>query len=190
MFVLGQKSSRNAYCFQFPCWQSSAFLCDCKGIIGNADSTVSSWAPRQPPSEQRALQWLAFARQCTGHHLNSCSWDLPAFATAADDLACSPPYRVPLSHFNVIFHEASIAAPQVLQALNGSLVALTKAAGNVLAGNKRAGAAATTAVSECLGIGVVRSVDPVKQLLYILTPTPLKLLQQATTLEVIMKHVV
>ncbi len=145
--------------------------------MGNADSTVSSWAPRQPPSEQRALQWLAFARQCTGHHLNSCSWDLTAFATAADDLACSPPYRVPLSHFNVIFHEASIAAPQVLQALNGSLVALTKAAGN-----RRAGA---TAVSECVGIGIVRSVDPAKQLLYILTPTPLKLLQQATTLEVI-----
>ncbi len=153
--------------------------------MGNADSPVSSWAPRQPPSEQRALQWLAFARQCTGHHLNSCSWELPAFATAADDLACSPPYRVPVSHFNVIFHEASIAAPQVLQALNGSLVALTKAAGDALAGNKHAGAAATTAVSECLGIGIVRSVDPVKQLLYILTPTPFELLQQATTLEVI-----
>ncbi|DBB09307.1 hypothetical protein WJX82_006257 [Trebouxia sp. C0006] len=148
------------------------------------DSPVSSWAPRQPPSEQRALQWLAFARQCTGHHLNSCSWELPAFATAADDLACSPPYRVPVSHFNVIFHEASIAAPQVLQALSGSLVALTKAAGDALAGNKHAGAAATTAVSECLGIGIVRSVDPVKQLLYILTPTPFELLQQATTLEV------
>ncbi len=153
--------------------------------MGIADSTVSSWAPRQPPSEQRALQWLAFARQCTGHNLNSCSWDLPAFVTAADDLACSPPYRVPLSHFNVIFHEASIAAPQVLQALNGSLVALTKAAGNVPAGNTHA---ATTAVSECLGIGIVRSVDPAKQLLYILTPTPLKLLHQATTLEVTVKH--
>ena len=149
--------------------------------MGNADSPVS----RQPPSEQRALQWLAFARQCTGHHLNSCCWELPAFATAADDLACSPPYRVPVSHFNVIFHEASIAAPQVLQALSGSLVALTKAAGDALAGNKHAGAAATTAVSECLGIGIVRSVDPVKQLLYILTPTPFELLQQATTLEVI-----
>jgi len=173
MFVLGQKSSRNAFCHQFSCWQFRAY------------STVSSWAPRQPPSEQRALQWLAFARQCTGHNLNSCSWDLPAFVTAADDLACSPPYRVPLSHFNVIFHEASIAAPQVLQALNGSLVALTKAAGNVPAGNTHA---ATTAVSECLGIGIVRSVDPAKQLLYILTPTPLKLLHQATTLEVTVKH--
>ncbi|DBA97526.1 TPA: hypothetical protein ACH3X1_015224 [Trebouxia sp. C0004] len=158
--------------------------------IGNdiQDSTVSSWPPRQPPTEQRALQWLAFARQCTGHHLNPCSWDLPAFVTAADELASSPPYRVPLSHFNVIFHEASIAAPQVLQALNGSVVAVTKTAGDALAGNTRAGAAATIAVSECLGIGIVRSVDPAKQLLYILTPTPLKLLQQATNLEVIKMH--
>lgn len=174
----------------FPCTlacklQQGAGCLHSLNLLRDAGSTAPSWAPRQPPSERRALQWLAFARQCTGQQLSPCSWDLPAFATAADDLACCKPYRVPLSRFKVVFHEANIAASQVLQALNGSVVALTKAADDDLRGSSHIGAATHAAASACLGIGVVRSVDPAQQLLYILTPTPLDLLQQATSLEVI-----
>lgn len=147
--------------------------------------TACSWAPRQPPSEQRSLQWLAFARQCIGQNHTQGSWDLPAFAAAADDLAAYPPYKVPLSHFNVVFHEASIAAPQVLQALNGAVVALTMAVSKDKADGSNGNNTATeAAASMCLGIGLVRSVDPDKQMLYVLTPTPLNLLEKATTLEV------
>lgn len=154
-------------------------------VIDIAGDTACSWAPRQPPSEQRSLQWLAFARQCIGQNHTQGSWDLPAFAAAADDLAAYPPYKVPLSHFNVVFHEASIAAPQVLQALNGAVVALTMAVSKDKADGSNGNNTATeAAASMCLGIGLVRSVDPDKQMLYVLTPTPLNLLEKATTLEV------
>lgn len=147
--------------------------------------TASGWAPRQPPSEQRALQWLAFARQCIGQTCHNCSWDLPAFAAAADGLAAHPPYKVPLSCLQVVFHHASVADDQVLQAINGAVVALTRPAERLQSGHKGSGKAGRhAAVPVCLGLGIVRSVDPAGQLLYILTPTPLQDLQQATTLEV------
>ena len=63
---------------------------------------------------------------------------------------------------------------QVLQAVNGAVVGLTRAA---------SGSGSKTAVSECLGIGVVRSVDAAEQMLYILTPTPEHLLPEVTMLE-------
>ena len=116
-----------------------------------------------------------------------CSWDLPAFAAAADGLAAHPPYKVPLSRLQVVFHHATIADAQLLQALNGAVVALTKPAEKPQhkgMGTNAAAAAAPNAPSACLGLGIVRSVDPDKQLLYILTTTPLEHLQKATTLEV------
>ena len=156
-------------------------LCLCAG-------TVPGWALRQPPSEQRALQWLAFARQCTGQAASPCSWDLPAFAFTANGLAAHPPYKVALASLQVICHHARMADGQVLQALNGAVVALTKPAEKMQSGSgvwmDSAAAAATGAPSVCLGIGIVRSVEPDKRLLYIVTPTALQDLQQATTLEV------
>ena len=146
---------------------------------------ASGWAARQPPSEQRALQWLAFARQCIGETSVHCSWDLPAFAAAADGLAAHRPYKVPLSRLQVVFHHASIANDQVLQAVNGAVVALTKPAERLQSSEKGSSKAGShAAVPVCLGVGLVRSVDPAGQLLYILTPTPMQDLQQATTLEV------
>ena len=136
----------------------------------------SGWAPRQPPAEQRAVQWLTFARYCLGQHNSHCTWDLAAFAAAADGLAALPPYKVPLSSVRVVFHHASIAQGQVLQAINGAVVGLTK----VVAGSDKG----QEPVSDCLGVGVVRSVDVVEDMLYILTSTPAHLLPETTTLEV------
>ena len=70
---------------------------------------------------------------------------------------------------------------QVLQAVNGAVVGLTRAASG--SGSK------TAAVSECLGVGVVRSVNAAEQMLYILTPTPEELLPEVTMLEVRLDHV-
>ena len=81
-----------------------------------------------------------------------------------------------------------MADGQVLQALNGAVVALTTPADKLQSGIggvcMDSVAAVTGAPSVCLGVGIVRSVDPAKQMLYILTPTALQHLQQATTLEV------
>ena len=60
--------------------------------------------------------------------------------------------------------------------MNGAVVGLTRAASG--------SDSKTTAVSECLGVGVVRSVDAAEQMLYILTPTPEQLLPEVTMLEV------
>lgn len=80
-----------------------------------------------------------------------------------------------------------MADDQVLQALNGAVVALTRPADKLQSGMGLCMDSVSTvsgAPSVCLGFGIVRSVDPAKQLLYILTPTALQDLQQATTLEV------
>lgn len=117
-----------------------------------------------------------------GQPCSPCSWDLPAFAAAADALAAHPPYKVPLSQFQVVFHHARIPDAQVLQALNGAVVALTKPAEEP---KTAGGEGDQTGPSVCLGIGIVRSVDPAKQLLYMLMPAgPLHDVQQATRLEV------
>lgn len=140
---------------------------------------MTGWVPRQPPAEQRALQWLAFAKQCLGQ-TNSCTtWDLSAFATVADALASRPPYKAPLSHFTVVFHHAKLAAPLNPQALNGAVVAFTKAVADANADDS-----AEAAPSVCLAMGIVRTVDAAKGLLYILTPEPLDVIKQADTIEV------
>ena len=145
---------------------------------------VTGWVPRQPPAEQRALQWLAFAKQCLGNS-NACStWDLPAFATVADALASHPPYRVPLSNFRVVLHHAKLAAPLVPQALNGAVVAFTCAASNDTISSGSSLDSAEAKASWCLAIGIVRTVDAAKELLYILTTAPLEVLKQSTTIEV------
>ena len=81
-----------------------------------------------------------------------------------------------------------MADGQVLQALNGAVVALTKPAEKLQFDSgipmDSAAAATISAPSVCLGIGIVRSTEPAKQMLYILTPIALQHLQQATTLEV------
>lgn len=123
-----------------------------------------------------------------GQATSPCSWDLPAFAATADGLAAHPPYKVPLSRFQVVCHHAHMADGQILQALNGAAVALTTSADKLQSGSgdvcMDSAAAVTGAPSVCLGVGIVRSVDSAKQMLYILTPTALQHLQQATTLEV------
>lgn len=144
----------------------------------------AGWVPRQPPAEQRSLQWLAFAKQCLGSSNTCITWDLSAFATIADAIASHPPYRAPLANFRVVFHHAKLATSLVPQALNGAVVAFTAPATDAAADGEADIQAADTAPSVCLAMGIVRSVDPAKGLLYILAPVSLDVLQQATTIEV------
>ena len=130
------------------------------------------------------MQWLAFAKQCLGRDSSPITWDLPAFAAVADALAAHPPYTVPLAHLTVVFHHAKVAEHLIPQALNGAVVALTSPAAAAATKDSSAGPSAEAVAAPCLAVGIVRSVDPVKGLLYMLTPAPMGVLKQATTLEV------
>lgn len=130
------------------------------------------------------MQWLAFAKQCLGQDSSSNRWDLPAFAAVADALAAHPPFKVPLSHLKVIFHHAKVAEHLTPQALNGAVVALTAPVAATVTQDSSATTSAEAVAAPCLAVAIVRSVDPAKGLLYMLTPAPLDVLKQATTLEV------
>lgn len=109
---------------------------------------------------------------------------MAAFASTADALALHPPYRVPLSHFKVVLHHAKLAESLSPQALNGAVVAFTAPASQASA-DEHAGVESDEAPpSLCLAVGIVRSIDAGKGLAYVLTPVPLEVLKQATSIEV------
>ena len=184
---------------------------------------------RLPPTESRALNWLAFAKACCGE-----TWDAPAsqcdstaFSQAADQLGAQVPYRAACSdltlqvgacpkmlpactttsetaqsvsgcrchgqapmlassichgclhcHIHVnqdldwlvqVLH-MHVEPEQVPQIANGSVVGLIASRGGSADGS--------VAQQRCLGLGIVRSVDPVQDFLYLLTPVPAEQLQQ------------
>lgn len=114
-------------------------------------------------------------------------------------LAARRPRRVPWRAVQVRVMNGSVTPSLVLHAINGALVGLvamptqhqemegeggTSSSGDGVDPGIRAGLTclAETPLAPCVGLGIVRSVDVQKQVLYVLTPEPLEVLRQVSVL--------
>ena len=106
--------------------------------------------------ERRNMQWNSFAMQC-------CSGTDTAVESRGRDigtrLAFQLPYVVPLDSLHVSCTHSIIRKEQLMRVLNGSVVGLC------IQNSKKK----QTAVMECVGLGIVRSVNVATRMLYILT---------------------
>ncbi|EDO26402.1 predicted protein, partial [Nematostella vectensis] len=108
-------------------------------------------------------------------------------------LTCGPssltsyvPYKVPWNHMTVAVVHTEVPRSHVLMSLNASIVGLavsssTKASGDLEQSEVKVLHKAPHSL-ECLGLGIVRNVDPVNKLFYILTPVPLDVLKRVNIL--------
>eukprot|EP00850_Spirogloea_muscicola_P018399 SM000168S02598 [mRNA] locus=s168:116210:119879:+ [translate_table: standard] len=137
---------------------------------------------RAGASEMRALRVLAQLGQavCPGQEVltSPLPWKEPAaFSAVAAALVQHRPYVVPTSAVRIIHLHAAAPPSESLAILNGSLVGL-----GVLAGTTMIDVSVETAMHTCLGIGLVRAVDPGRGELLIVTPLPLAELQRVDVL--------
>ncbi|KJE96214.1 hypothetical protein CAOG_06569 [Capsaspora owczarzaki ATCC 30864] len=103
-------------------------------------------------------------------------------SSVAESLLHLVPYAVPWSAVQLRVMHAEVPPSQVLFAFNVSVVGLLKHDDSALAFDLGEFSAtspqilASTPQSPCIGLGIVRGIDPVNQLFYISTPVPLALL--------------
>ncbi|GAB4817782.1 hypothetical protein N2152v2_004828 [Parachlorella kessleri] len=151
------------------------------------------------PVESRALQWLAWARQCvaTMRVSRNVSAGTPqqeeqqqqeagqiaatavaaAGAELADGLAALLPFVVSMDDVCVEVLHGSVLPSQLPRALNGALVGLCSAPA------QHASEDPAGQPPPCLGLGFVRAVDARKRLLYVLTDLQEEELEQVATLQ-------
>lgn len=131
-----------------------------QAVTGRHSSTYSA-------VERRNMQWNNFAMQCcpastdaatkwTSNH--SQQRDCPA-ADIGTRLASQPPYVVPLDSLEISCTHGIIQKDNIMRVLNGSVVGLC------IQNSKKK----QTVMEECVGLGIVRSVNVATRMLYILT---------------------
>lgn len=135
-----------------------------------------------PAVEQRALHWNAFAEACIAcGRNNDCVSNLEEgghdldYDSVGDRLAAAVPYEVAFSDVCVNILHAQVPTSQFAFVLNGAVVGLMTSS---VAPLKAEGPAV------CLGLGIVRAIDPDLKKIYVLTPLKEDVLQRVSVLGV------
>eukprot|EP00884_Botryococcus_braunii_P005046 jgi/Botrbrau1/14542/Bobra.0212s0009.1 len=135
-----------------------------------------------PPGEQkrvsgpeaRSLLWLAYWRSCLGQPPTVGGWGAPAFAAVATGLVHERPFQIRRSDIQISILHSWVHPSEQLRAVNGALVGLLRCPEHASPRKEHdaavGGRDAEDQLPQCLGIGIVRSVDVSRGLLYILTP--------------------
>ncbi|PIA62360.1 hypothetical protein AQUCO_00200394v1 [Aquilegia coerulea] len=111
----------------------------------------------------RDIRIIAYFRQCLASDL-----DISSRKELAHALASHPPYEVPLSSIKVTHLYCQVPSSESFHALNASIVGLA------VTSAKSTNSEACT--PWCVGLGIVRGIDVSKDLLYVLTPVPQRVL--------------
>lgn len=110
----------------------------------------------------RDLRIYAYFRQCIPSEMDICTFKELGLA-----LASHPPYEVPFSSVRISHLHWQVPSSEVFRSLNATIVGLAVSAQSL---NSEA------CTPWCVGLGIVRGVDVSKDLLYILTPVPQRVL--------------
>jgi polynucleotide 5'-hydroxyl-kinase GRC3/NOL9 len=134
-----------------------------EAVTGRHSSTYSA-------VERRNMQWNSFAMQCCPAYTtkegveSSSEYYYSQQRDSADigtRLASQPPYAVSLDALEIsCTHSSSIQKDQIMRVLNGSVVGLC-----IQNSTKKK----QSVMEECVGLGIVRSVNIATRMLYILT---------------------
>lgn len=136
-------------------------------------------------TDQRTLAVLSYfsriklrARHCSsseGH--NSC---------APISLLSCVPYCVPWSQVAIHVMHSEIPWNQILYSINASVVGLAESSSDQIYRREQCDNSpfffANNPITECIGLGIIRNIDPLKRVLYVLTPLSLDALQRVNTL--------
>lgn len=145
------------------------------------DTSVTRFAA----SDQRTLALLSYFSQTklnTSAHtasegLRSCS--------QTSLLSCVP-YTVPWSQVAIHVMHTELPWSQILYSVNASVVALARVSSDQIyhreEENNLPSFLMENPITECIGLGIVRNIDPAKRVLYVLTPLSLDALHQVNTL--------
>ncbi|XP_022136987.1 polynucleotide 5'-hydroxyl-kinase NOL9 [Momordica charantia] len=103
----------------------------------------------------RDLRIMAYFRQCFPRDCN-----ITTIKELAHALASHPPYQVPTSSIKIRHLHCQVPSDQIFYSLNATIVGLAICSEN------------SENLSWCVGLGIVRGIDTVKGLLYVITPVP------------------
>ncbi|XP_078342508.1 uncharacterized protein LOC144628299 [Oculina patagonica] len=143
------------------------------------DSSTSKFSA----SDKRTLALLSyFSRTKTNNRLSGPCEDSSSL-TMASLLSCIP-YRIPWSCVAIHVMHTEVAWNQVLYSINASVVGLAQTRSDQMyrEDDNAPFYFKESPITECIGLGIVRNIDPVNRLLYVLTPLSLDTLRQVNTL--------
>ncbi|WCJ36006.1 Polynucleotide 5'-hydroxyl-kinase NOL9 [Euphorbia peplus] len=113
----------------------------------------------------RDLRIMAYFRQCFSSSLN-----ITTIKELANALASHPPYQVPLSSITIRHLHCQVPRTEIFYSLNASIVGLAVSSEQL------------DSVPLSVGIGIVRGIDTLKGLLYMITPVPPCILEKVDLL--------
>ncbi|CAM8919212.1 unnamed protein product [Rhodiola kirilowii] len=119
------------------------------------DSSNRSILVQKDASLLRDLKIMAYFRQIFPSNMS-----ITTIKELAQALTSHPPYQVPVSAVKIKHLYCQIPASEVFYSLNASIVGLAISSED------------SETSPHCVGLGIVRSIDTIKQLLYVLTPLP------------------
>ncbi|KAK2384945.1 polynucleotide 5'-hydroxyl-kinase NOL9 [Trifolium repens] len=113
----------------------------------------------------RDLRLMAYFRQCLPSDSN-----ISTIKELAHSLTSHCPYHVPIASVKIRHVQRKVISSQIFHSLNASIVGLaveSEGPGNL---------------PWCLGLGIVRAIDTVKGILYVITPVPFDSLKKVNLL--------
>ncbi|KAL1810288.1 hypothetical protein ACET3Z_027278 [Daucus carota] len=113
----------------------------------------------------RDLRIMAYFRQCFPSETN-----ITTIKELARSLAAHPPYEVPLSSVKIQHLHSQVPSSEVFYSLNATIVGLAVSSED----NDR--------LPSCVGLGIVRSIDTQKKIIYVITPVPHNTLEKVNLL--------
>ncbi|KAL5722453.1 hypothetical protein ACHQM5_005971 [Ranunculus cassubicifolius] len=116
----------------------------------------------------RDLRIKAYFRQCFPENMEF------SFKELAYALCSHPPYEVPISSVKITHLYGQVPSSEIYRGLNASIVALAVSSTKSTDGEP--------STPWCVGLGIVRAIDLSKDLLYILTPVPQRILAKVDLL--------
>lgn len=110
----------------------------------------------------RDLRVMAYFRQCFPSDMK-----ITTIKELSRALAAHPPYEIPISSIKIKHLHCEVPKNEVLYSLNATIVGLAVDSENF---------------PDCMGLGIVRAIDTLKHVLYVLTPVPKSSLQKVDLL--------
>lgn len=103
----------------------------------------------------RDLRIMAYFRQCFPSNMN-----ITTIKDLAHALASHPPYEVPVSSIKIGHLHCKVPSSEIFYSLNATIVGLAVSSED------------HENLPFCVGLGIVRGIDTLKGLLYVITPVP------------------
>ncbi|KAL8118271.1 polynucleotide 5'-hydroxyl-kinase NOL9 [Apium graveolens] len=103
----------------------------------------------------RDLRIMAYFRQCFPSEI-----DITTIKELARALAAHPPYEVPVSCVKIKHLHNEVPSSEIFYSLNATIVGLAVSSEDI------------DHLPCCVGLGIVRSIDTLKKIIYVITPVP------------------